>query len=97
MTTQAEKKELDAISLTLAAKIRAVRENYHMSRPVFAAALGIPATSLKNYELGYRSVRGHVIVRLANHEQFGKHINYLLNDKAEVTNVNWVEETPAAA
>ena len=38
----------------LAAKLRRLREHLGMSRPAFAELLGIPPTTLKNYENGYR-------------------------------------------
>lgn len=40
-----------------AVNLRKFREEYTgLSRPKFAAILGIPPTTLKNYELGYREV-----------------------------------------
>ena len=38
----------------LAAKLRRIREHLGMSRQAFAELLGIPPTTLKNYENGYR-------------------------------------------
>ena len=45
-------------NVAIAAKnLRVFRERYaKMSRPKFATILGIPPTTLKNYELGYREV-----------------------------------------
>ena len=37
-------------------RLRMLREMMGMSRPVFADAVGIPPTTLKNYELGYRQL-----------------------------------------
>lgn len=39
-----------------ALRIRMIREALDLSRPKFAELIGVPATTLKNYELGYREV-----------------------------------------
>lgn len=39
-----------------AQNLRNLRKFLKMSRPVFAEKLQMPATTLKNYELGYRAV-----------------------------------------
>ena len=44
-----------------ALRIRMIREALDMSRPKFAELIGVPATTLKNYELGYREVGWHFI------------------------------------
>ena len=65
----------------LATKIRRVREHMGLSRPPFANMLGIPMTTLKNYELGYREVGGAFLVALAHQEQLHKFTLWLLSDK----------------
>ena len=45
-------------------KIRQIRETVGLSRPKFAELLGVPPTTLKNYELGYREVGGAFLVAL---------------------------------
>lgn len=51
----------------LAAKLRGLREYLGMGRTAFAELLGIPPTTLKNYENGYReAIPASVIVVLAN-------------------------------
>lgn len=69
----------------LAAKLRRLREYLTLSRPAFAELLGIPPTTLKNYENGYReAVPASVIVTLANTASTANYIPYLLNNSASV-------------
>lgn len=52
----------------LAKKIRIVRERVGMSRPKFAALIGVPPDSLKNYELGLReSIPADLLLAIINH------------------------------
>ena len=54
-----------------AKNLRVFRERYaKMSRPKFAEILGIPPTTLKNYELGYREVG--VCIYNGIYNRFGK-------------------------
>ena len=62
-------------------KIRHIRETMGLSRPKFAELLGVPPTTLKNYELGYREVGGAFLVALAHQEQLHKFNLWLLSDK----------------
>ena len=62
-------------------KIRHIRETMGLSRPKFAELLGVPPTTLKNYELGYREVGGAFLVALAHQEQLLKFTLWLLSDK----------------
>ena len=59
-------------NVAIAAKnLRVFRERYaKLSRPKFAALLGIPPTTLKNYELGYREVG--VCIYNGIYNRFGK-------------------------
>ena len=50
---------------TLPARLLSIRNYYGISRPVFAEVLGIPPTTLKNYELGYREIDVNVMYRYA--------------------------------
>lgn len=45
-------------------RIRMIRELLGMSRPKFAEALGIPPTTLKNYELGYRACDLNIVISM---------------------------------
>lgn len=45
-------------------RIRMIRELLGMSRPKFAEALGIPPTTLKNYELGYRTCDLNIVLTM---------------------------------
>ena len=62
-------------------KIRHIRETMGLSRPKFAELLGVPPTTLKNYELGYREVGGSFLVALAHQEQLHLFTLWLLSDK----------------
>ena len=48
-------------------KLCLMRAQLHMSRPVLANLLGVPATSYKNWELHYRSVPADLLLRIYNH------------------------------
>ena len=48
---------------SLPARLLSIRNHYGISRPVFADVLGIPQTTLKNYELGYREIDVNVMYR----------------------------------
>lgn len=47
-----------------ALRIRMLREALGLSRPKFAELVGVPPTTLKNYELGYREVSWSFIYAL---------------------------------
>lgn len=62
-------------------KIRLIRETMGLSRPKFAELLGVPPTTLKNYELGYREVGGAFLVTLAHQDLLYKYTLWLLSDQ----------------
>lgn len=63
----------------LAKKIRIVRERVGMSRPKFAAMIGIPPDSLKNYELGLReSIPADVLLAIINHQELNLFTGFLI-------------------
>ncbi|MCD8548190.1 MAG: helix-turn-helix domain-containing protein [Aeromonadaceae bacterium] len=68
-------------NLSVGQKIRQIRETIGLSRPKFAELLGVPPTTLKNYELGYREVGGAFLVSLAHQEQLHPFTLWLLADK----------------
>ena len=68
----------------LAAKLRRVREHLGLSRPPFASMLGIPMTTLKNYELGYRDSSAEVLLIVANHHELKSYLPYLLDQTVSV-------------
>ena len=69
----------------LAAKLRRLREHLGMSRPAFAELLGIPPTTLKNYENGYReAIPASVIVTLANTELTANYTTYLVSNAVAI-------------
>lgn len=70
---------------TLAAKLRRLREHLKLSRPAFAELLGIPPTTLKNYENGYReAIPATVIITMANNPSTANYTQYLLNNATGV-------------
>ncbi|PKQ81884.1 transcriptional regulator [Aeromonas sobria] len=50
--------EINLLNHRAAKRLRMLRELLNLSRPKFADLLGIPPTTLKNYELGYREIGG---------------------------------------
>ena len=80
----------------LAAKLRRLREHLKLSRPAFAELLGIPPTTLKNYENGYReAVPASVIVTLANTASTANYVPYLLNNSATVDTLGLMDKEAA--
>lgn len=59
-------------------RMRQLREAMGLSRPKFAEKLGIPPTTLKNYELGYREIGGYLLLQIANHSELKEHITWLM-------------------
>ncbi|MGY3853420.1 helix-turn-helix domain-containing protein [Aeromonas aquatilis] len=59
-------------------RLRQLRERLGLSRPKFADLLGIPATTLKNYELNYREIGGGTLLLLAQHPELSVHFQWLL-------------------
>ena len=80
----------------LAAKLRRLREHLKLSRPAFAELLGIPPTTLKNYENGYReAITASVIVTLANTASTANYVHYLLNNSASVDTLGVMDKEAA--
>ncbi|RQM78041.1 XRE family transcriptional regulator [Aeromonas jandaei] len=85
MSTQT-KQSNEAITLlndTCRKRLRTLRENMGLSRPKFADLLGIPPTTLKNYELNYREIGGGVLLLIAQHPQLSVHFHWLTTGKGE--------------
>lgn len=59
-------------------RLRTLRENMGLSRPKFAALLGIPPTTLKNYELNYREIGGGALLLIAQHPELSTHFIWLV-------------------
>ncbi|MGY4019969.1 helix-turn-helix domain-containing protein, partial [Aeromonas salmonicida] len=47
-----------------------------------ADLLGIPPTTIKNYELGYREIGGGLFLLIAHHPDLKQHIDWLLTGQA---------------
>ena len=58
-------------------RLRKLRESMGLSRPKFADLLGIPPTTLKNYELNYREIGGGTLLLLAQHPELSVHFQWL--------------------
>lgn len=58
------KAPLNADTLLLAKRIRQFRESLGLSRPKFADILDVPPTTLKNYELGYRTTGSEFLIEI---------------------------------
>lgn len=59
-------------------RLRQLRERLGLSRPKFADLLGIPATTLKNYELNYREIGGGTLLLFAQHPELSTHFQWLV-------------------
>ena len=65
-------------------RLRQLRERLGLSRPKFADMLGIPPTTLKNYELNYREISGGTLLLIAKHPELSAHFAWLMTgQKAE--------------
>lgn len=79
------KKNTTQTEITLCQKLRRLRDHLGFSRPVMAKELGIPPTTLKNYELCYRaSVPASLVISVANHPTLSWFSDYLINEKVPV-------------
>lgn len=58
-------------------RLRQMREHLGLSRTKFADMLGIPATTLKNYELSYREIGGGILLLIAQHPELSAHFTWL--------------------
>lgn len=64
-------------------RLRHLRERLGLSRTKFADMLGIPATTLKNYELSYREIGGGILLLIAQHPELSAHFTWLTTGKGE--------------
>lgn len=74
----AQPTQINLLNHHAAKRLRQLREQLKLSRPKFADQLGIPSTTLKNYELGYREIGGGLFLLIANHSELQHHCNWLL-------------------
>lgn len=78
---------------TMALKLRRIREHLGKSRPTFALMLGIPATTLKNYELGYREgIPATLLQAMFSHPALGGYLTYMLDESQPVDAVGGLKE-----
>ncbi|MFM5537207.1 helix-turn-helix domain-containing protein [Aeromonas veronii] len=78
----AQPTQINLLNHHAAKRLRQLREQLKLSRPKFADLLGIPPTTLKNYELGYREIGGGLFLLIANHTELKRHIDWLLTGTA---------------
>lgn len=64
-------------------RLRKLREHLGLSRSKFADMLGIPPTTLKNYELNYREISGGILLLIAQHPELSAHFTWLTTGKGE--------------
>ncbi|MGL4889748.1 MAG: helix-turn-helix domain-containing protein [Aeromonas veronii] len=69
--------EINLLNRRAAKRLRQLREQLNLSRPKFADLLGIPPTTLKNYELGYREIGGGLLL-IANHPGLTQYTGWLM-------------------
>lgn len=74
----AQPTQINLLNHHAAKRLRQLREQLKLSRPKFAAPLGIPPTTLKNYELGYREIGGGLFLLIANHPELQRYVDWLL-------------------
>ncbi|WP_447766896.1 helix-turn-helix domain-containing protein [Aeromonas veronii] len=74
----AQPTQINLLNHHAAKRLRQLREQLKLSRPKFADLLGIPPTTLKNYELGYREIGGGLFLLIANHPKLKRHLAWLL-------------------
>ncbi|CAJ1888280.1 MAG: helix-turn-helix domain-containing protein [Aeromonas veronii] len=70
--------EINLLNHHAAKRLRQLREQLNLSRPKFADLLGIPPTTLKNYELGYREIGGGLLLLIANHPGLTQYTGWLM-------------------
>lgn len=59
---KSQKSPIATNMVKVAKRIRQFRESLELSRPKFADALDVPPTTLKNYELGYRTAGSEFLI-----------------------------------
>ena len=74
----AQPTQINLLNHHAAKRLRQLREQLGMSRHKFADLLGIPPTTLKNYELGYRECGGGLCLLIANPADLKQHLHWLL-------------------
>ncbi|WP_265466472.1 helix-turn-helix domain-containing protein [Aeromonas salmonicida] len=74
----AQMTEINLLNHRAAKRLRQLREQLNLSRPKFADLLGIPHTTLKNYELGYREIGGGLLLLIANHPGLTQYTGWLM-------------------
>ena len=74
----AQPTQINQLNHHAAKRLRQLREQLKLSRPKFADQLGIPPTTLKNYELGYREIGGGLFLLIATHPELNRHVDWLL-------------------
>lgn len=72
-----DNESIPALNTECVKRMRQMREKLGLSRPKFAEWLGIPPTTLKNYENGYREISGGLLLIIAKHPELKQHFQWL--------------------
>lgn len=65
-------------------RLRLLRELLGFSRTTFSELLGIPPTTLKNYELAYREMSGNILLLIAHHPELSTYLPWLMTGKGDM-------------
>ncbi len=77
MAKRIEDNQIPTLNTECVKRLKQLRQKMGMSRPKFAALLGIPPTTLKNYENGYREISGGLLLIIARHPDLKQHFQWL--------------------
>ncbi len=76
--------ELEKLEFEVGLRIRILREAAKLSRPKLAEQLGIPPTTLKNYELQYRATGLGIVIKMTALPMFSRYTSWLLHNDVSV-------------
>jgi transcriptional regulator with XRE-family HTH domain len=68
----------------LGIKIKRIRKALNLTREEFASMLAIPVSTLKNYELQYRSVSSDALVSLCSHPIMHRYTIWLMSNRTNL-------------
>lgn len=83
MAKRTEDNQIPALNTECVKRLKQLRQKMGMSRPKFAELLGIPPTTLKNYENGYREISGGLLLVIAKHPELKQHFQWLCGNGGE--------------
>lgn len=68
------------MSIEFGKKIELMRESERMNRKVFCETVGVPYSSITNYESKGREPSANVLVKILSHPTFAKYRDWLMFD-----------------